>query len=189
MGKLQTLIDEGKSQSEVSSYLDSLTHEDRLQEVQSLGGAAQRKLFQIAQAGITVNDLIPPQGKPHEEVIFYGKNSLPLFSLFQKRMARSQDGSALVGYNYQALRPVTGPGYFMVSDKTDRPGEVMVDYTRLPQEKPSDWPEIKSNTRGISSLVYGNMKDFLRRVSKNVFIGEATKKGKSLNQYFLLCRK
>lgn len=190
MGQLKDMIEAGKSQTEVSAYLDSLSHDDRLKEIGTLcGNGIQKKLFQLATANITVNDLIPRDGKPLGEVIFYGKNTLPVFSNFQKRMCRSQDGSILWGYNYQTLRPITGPGYFVVADKTDRPGEVMIDYTELPQgTPPQDWPQIKSNTSGISSLVYGNMKDFLRRVSKNVFIGEATKKGKSMNQFFILCR-
>lgn len=189
MASLVEMIRAGKSQKSISAFLDGLTHEQRVKEVEAVGGKSQHCLFQIALPDLEFSDLMPDTSGPLQEVIFYGKNSLPLFSLFQKRMARSRDGKKVFGYNFQTFQNITGPGCFVVDHSTDRPGEIMIDYTRLPEENVPGWPVIKPNTQGITKLVYGHMKDYLRRVSKNVFIGEATKKGKSIGQYFILCRQ
>jgi hypothetical protein len=188
MGRLINMIEAATSQREISLTLDSLSHEERLREVESVAGEAQRRLYRIAAADLKLQDLIPAGILPLQEVIFYGKNSLPLFSTFQKRMCRSKDGLRVWGYNFQSLGWLTGPGYFGVADDSDRSGEILVDYTKTPQDFPADWPSFQPNNKGVSRFVYDQMKDYLRRVSKNVFIGEATKRGKSMNQYFLLCR-
>ncbi len=189
MASLLEMIQSGKSQKSIGAFLDGLSHEERLKEINAVGGKTQACLFQIALPDLKFSDLMPPEAKPAEEVIFYGKNSLPLFSIFQKRMARSSDGRKVWGYNYQTFQKITGPGCFVIDEATDRPGELMVDYTRLPSENTPGWPAVQANDSGVTKLVYGHMKDYLRRVSKNVFIGEATKKGKSIGQYFILCRQ
>lgn len=189
MGQFLDMLKGNKPQAEIAAYLDALSHEARLTETQSIPGKYQQHLFNIAKANVTTHDLIPQNGKALEEVIFYGRNSLPLQNIFQKRMCRSQDGSKIWGYNYQSLRWLTGPGFFGVVDDSDRSGEVMIDYTKVPTEFPPKWPAYKPNEKGISKFVYAGMKDYLRRVSQHVFIGEATKKGKPMGQYFLLCRR
>ena len=85
------------------------------------------------------------------------------------------------------MSPVTGPGYFMAREDA-KTGEILVDYNRLPDQKPLGWPEIRSNERGLSRFVYGFMVDRLRRVSEHVTIGSAARKGKDLGSYFILSR-
>jgi len=188
MGKFLEWIEQGKTLEEIADYLDSLTHAQRLEEMRDIHKGAQEKLFSMAQKNLALEDLIPATTPPHQEVIFYGRNSLPLFNSFQKRMCRSQDFSGLSGYNHQSMQWLTGPGYFIVGSDSDRNGELMVDYTEIPQDLPPAWPAFRSNDQGVSKLVYGQLKDFLRRVSKNIFIGQATKKDKTIG-YFLLCRE
>jgi hypothetical protein len=188
MDRLCAVIKEGVPLEKITSYLDSLSHADCLQEVSAVGASLQKKLFSMAQNNIKSEDLIAAEAAPLEPVIFYGKNSLPILSRFQKRMCRSRHGKTIIGYNHQALRPLTGPGYFVIGDDSDRPGEVMIDYTKVPSEIPEQWPAYQDNEKGISRLIYGGMKDYLRRVSRDIFIGEATKGGRSMNQYFILCR-
>src|SRR5207253_2824006 len=66
---------------------------------------------------VTLTDLVPPDAPPLREIIFEGKNSLPAFTLFQKRFCRPSTGRGeLWGYNHQALAWLTGPGYFVVHD-------------------------------------------------------------------------
>jgi hypothetical protein len=152
------------------------------------GSTLQKRLWDaVADAPrVTLDDLVPPDAPPLGEVIFEGKNSLPAFTLFQKRFCRPRPGSAeLWGYNHQALAWLTGPGYFVVHD--DRAG-VAIDYREVPPGKPAAWPDVKTNERGLARFVYGGMVDYLRRVSRDVFIGAATRKGKELGNYFLLCR-
>ena len=48
---------------------------------------------------------------------------------------------------------------------------------------------MKRNDQGLSRLVYANMVDYLRRVSKHVLIGRAYKDGKEMPNWFLLCRE
>jgi hypothetical protein len=173
----------------IAAFLDGLTRVDRLTETRSVSGATLQKRLWDAVADaprVTLDDLVPPDAAPLGEVIFEGKNSLPAFTLFQKRFCRPRGASGeLWGYNHQTLAWLTGPGYFVVHD--DRAGAA-IDYREVPPEKPLTWPDVRPNDRGFSRFVYRGMVDYLRRVSRDVFIGAATRGGKELGNYFLLCR-
>lgn len=186
--ELVDLINGGEAISEIGRYLDWLDHDSRLREIRGLTAQEMAKLYGIAQKGVGPEDLLPKDFPSLKPVIFYGKNSLPVFTQFQKRMCRN-DHQGIIGYNHQGMGWATGPGYFVIKDNSDRAGEVMIDYTETPMAKPDSWPDINSNNSGIARLVYGGMKDYLRRVSRDVFIGLATKKGKEIGQYFLLYRE
>ncbi|EKD41452.1 MAG: hypothetical protein ACD_73C00718G0005 [uncultured bacterium] len=186
--QLVTRLEQNQGINDIALYLNSLSHEERLIEINQLSSKDLKKLYEKGIVGVTIEDLVPKKYEPLKEVIFQGRNSLPLNRSFQKRMCRSSDDLHLIGYNHQPLMWASGPGYYVASGHSERAGEVMIDYTQIPSEKPGSWPLIKSNETGIGYLVYGGMKDFLRKVSSHVFIGEACKKGKSLNQYFILCR-
>ena len=142
---------------------------------------------------MTIAEMVPPDLGPLQPIIFHGKNSLPMFTNFQKRFCRANEGSdELWGYNYQPvqwLAPLTGPGYFVAYDSAEGPGGVAVDYTRVPTAKPGEWPDIHDNTYRLSRFIYNGMIDYLRRVSDHLLIGRATKAGKDLPNYFLLCRE
>ena len=178
----------------ISDLLDDLTEDIRTRVVRQLGRSDQRALYSKVEgfAPLELIDLVPPTQPDLEEVRHLGRNSLPAFTIFEKRFCRLP-GSApdspdeLAGYNFQAMSPVTGPGYFMARDDT-KTREVLVDYHRLPDQKPSDWPPIRSNERGLSRFVYGFMVDRLRRVSKHVTIGSAARNGRDLGSYFILSR-
>ena len=78
---------------------------------------------------------------PLTEVIHDGKNSLPLFSRFQKRFCRPASplgDTELWGYNEQAMRVFTGPGYFVAHTPKER--DLIIDYSRVPTAKPERWP-------------------------------------------------
>jgi hypothetical protein len=66
--------------------------------------------------------------------------------------------------------------------------ELYLDYTTEPGGVPARWPAFKPNDSGLSNLVYKNMKDYMREVGRNVFVGAAYKLGKSQGQYFVLAR-
>ena len=98
----------------------------------------------------------------------------------------------VVGYNHQSMAFVTGPGHFVVKaahEGSDVPDELYFDYTARPVAIPASWPAYKSNTSGLSTLVYGNMKDYMRSVAENVVVGAAYKSGKQSGDYFLLCHE
>lgn len=175
----------------IAAYLDSLTHAERMAEVTQLSGPKlQRRLWTaVADAAVvTLADMVPTDSAPLREVIFHGKNSLPAFTLFQKRFCRPPGGgNELWGYNHQSLAWLIGPGYFVVHE--DRKRGAAVDYREVPPDRPSAWPDIKPNDRGFSRFVFRNMVDYMRRVSQHVFVGAATRNGVELGNYFILCRE
>lgn len=169
---------------------------ERVEITESIDGAAQAKLWEAAAGGaVTIEEMVPKSLGPLRPVIFHGKNSLPAFTRFQKRFCRPAAGverDELWGYNHQPTRwlvPLTGPGYFVAYDSPDGPGGVAVDYTRIPPDKPAGWPEIVDNSFRLSRFIYNGTIDYLRRVSQHLLIGRATRGGKPMPNYFLLCRE
>ncbi|HZR80749.1 MAG TPA: hypothetical protein VFD92_06610 [Candidatus Binatia bacterium] len=175
---------------------ESVPHDERVAITEAIDGAGQAKLWDAARGErVAIADMVPPDLGALRPVIFHGKNSLPVFTRFQKRFCRPAPGverDELWGYNYQPvgwLAPLTGPGYFVAYDSGDAIGSVAVDYTRIPTGRPADWPEIHDNTFRLSRFIYNGMIDYLRRVSQHLLIGRATKAGKEMPNYFLLCRE
>lgn len=180
---------------DVAQFLDGLSHEDRVTAIRAIGAKEQRKLYEAAEgfAPVRLIEMVAGDVPDLGVVRHYGKNSLPFFSQFEKRFSRApgQDPSApveLMGFNFQTMSPITGPGYYVATEDEKR-GEVLVDYRRVPDCHPEGWPEIRSNERGLGRLVYGFMVDTLRRVSEHVTIGSASRDGKDLGNWFVLCRE
>ncbi len=174
----------------IADWLDGRRPDERIEAIRSIGGVAlQSRLYQAcAQARpVTLVDLVPTGTPPLTPVIHYGKNSLPMFTIFEKRFCRSPDRpDELWGYNHQAQGWITGPGYFVAHEE---PGlGAVIDYRRVPPRGCEGWPAVKPNHAGFSRFVYRDMVDRLRRVSSTVFIGRATRNGQELENYFLLCR-
>ena len=179
------------TQAQLAAHLDALDAEERVAQCRALGKAQQRKLWEVCAdaAAFTLEDLIPSTAT--SEVRWAGKNSLPLFTHFEKRFFRQGAAGAqtVVGYNFNpGIAWFTGPGYFTTVQASDRPREILFDYTRVPQAAPEGWPPVKPNTSGTGKLVYGGMHDFCRRVSSTVIIGAATRLGKPIDAYFVLAR-
>ena len=180
----------------VAKLLEEVPPDERIALVHSLSAAEQARLWTAAQGrAVTIEEMVPRELGPLQPVIFHGKNSLPAFSRFQKRFCRPAAGverDELWGYNYQPTRwlaPLTGPGYFVAYDAREATGAVAVDYTKLPGDHPAEWPEIVDNSHRLSRFIYRNLVDYLRRVSPHVLIGRATREGKPLPNYFVLCRE
>ena len=188
------ISDSGVAAATLSKFLDELDETTRTRVVRGLGRRDQQALYGKVEgfAPLGLVDLVPPARSDLEEVRHLGRNSLPAFKIFEKRFCRLPGNrpdapETLAGYNFQAMSPVTGPGYFVARDDT-KTREVLVDYHLLPDQKPSDWPPIRSNERGLSRFVYGFMIDRLRRVSKHVTIGSSARNGRDLGSYFVLNR-
>ena len=180
---------------EIARVLDESNHESRVSAIRSLGRAQQSALWRASEgfAELGLLDLVPADTPTDGTVRHYGKNTLPLFSHFEKRFCRQAGCAAdapdeLVGFNFQSMTPITGPGYF-VAVPSEKAGEVLVDYRRVPTSHPADWPDVKPNDRGLSRFVYGFMVDTLRRVSEHVTIGSAARNGVDLGSWFVLCRE
>ncbi|OGP59334.1 MAG: hypothetical protein A2V67_15875 [Deltaproteobacteria bacterium RBG_13_61_14] len=177
--------------AEVTQHLDQLSHDERIAQTVAINKAQQIKLWEIAENSkpLTFDYLAPPNAPALKPFPFEGKNSLPLFTRFQKVFyydSKRQMG----GYNNQAMMWFTGPGYYVVGMNPKNKNEVQVDYTRIPTEHPPGWPEIKSNDVFPTRFIYGGTKDNLRWVSKDVMIGRAFKQGESpMPNWFVLCRR
>jgi hypothetical protein len=164
----------------VTGYLDDLDPAKRAAEVLALGRREQAKLFESAQGH-----------RPTTLEHIVG-NTLPFFSHFAKVFVRPDTGPGeeLWGYNRSGpfVETVVGPGYF-VARPHEAPGELLVDYLRVPPRRPSNWPEIIPNSARLSAFVYKGTQDVLRGVSEHVTIGRAFKKGRPLDAWFVLCRQ
>lgn len=188
------MLKKGAPIEEIGGMLDRLDHGGRLVELFQLSGSDQAALYERATGkGCSIENFVPALRPPLEEVIHWGKNSLPAFTRFQKRFCRPtvpQQPAVAWGYNEGVTRPFIGPGYFVAREKEHENGvpTVVIDYYSVPTEKPEDWPAIRSNDSGLSSLVYGQMHDWMWRVSAHMTVGRANKKGTWTNNYFVLCR-
>jgi hypothetical protein len=194
MGRLRELLgNDAPEMDVVASYLDSLEATERVTEIRTLGRAHLARLFEMAEGyrPICLNDIVSGERDAMRELLHYGKNSLPAFNHFAKAFVRPATGDRceLWGYNRAGgfVETVVGPGYF-VAYPSEVPGEVLVDYLRVPPERPEHWPEILPNSARLSRIVYNGTQDILRGVSKHVTIGRATKNGKPMSAWFVLCR-
>jgi hypothetical protein len=176
----------------IAKTLDELGDDGRVHTIRGWNKATQAALFEALadfrppSGPLTMDHFVPSSAEPLSEHIHEGKNTLPLFSHFQKRFTRTEGGK-LVGYNHGATMGFTGPGYFSVRDG-DREGEIAIDYTLLPTERVPSWPEILPNSARLGSLVWGGMVDHMRGLSQHVSIGRAAKGGKMMDAWFVLCR-
>lgn len=186
---------------EVAALLDGLLPEERIAAARSVPGKLQARLFEAAAKAepLKLDDMVPAGTPPMKTVRHYGRNSLPLFTKFEKRFCRPEAGTGtgtgtgtkLYGYNHQTMSFITGPGCYVAYDGPA--GEVLVDYRELPEKVPEGWPKVKPNDKGLGKLVWKNMVDHLRRVSKHVSIGRAFRGAPGAEKpepnYFILCRE
>jgi hypothetical protein len=189
------LHDASIDRAAICRFLDALSHAQRVEATRALGRAEQRRLYAAVDGfrSVELVDLVPASVGEMRQVRHFGRNTLPAFTLFEKRFCRPKGvdprkPDALYGYNFQSLSLLTGPGYFVARPVPGRP-EVDIDYRELPPEHPAGWPEVRSNERGLGRFVYGFMVDTLRRVSEHVTIGSAAKGGKPIGSWFVLVRE
>lgn len=178
---------------EIAAALDAMPHDQRVLAVRSIGGRDQSRLFAAAKGFRPVDlDFFVPKSRGVRALVrHHGKNSLPLFPEFEKRFGRPAEGAVeLWGYNHNDAFTTffSGPGHY-VAVAGDAPGEVHIDYRRLPAERMDGVPALRENTSFPDVLVYGHMVDVMRGISAHVSVGRAVRRGKESNNYFLLCRE
>ncbi len=176
----------GVTLNDVRTHLASLSPEARVREATSLDGKHQGTLWRLAEsnAPLDFEDLVPKSVADLTPVPFEGQNSQPAFRHFQKVFYRMPNGT-IGGRNVGSLAPVIGHGYYVVVKGQEG---LYVDYTQVPPEAPIGWPRIERNDRGVSTLVFGFMKDYLRRVDGRILIGHARKPIVGSQGYFVLAR-
>ena len=186
---LTALIDRRADYPAISAYLDALSSDERLAQMLAVDHGRVSRLYDAVKGGpaVTLDDFFPKSIPDGVTLILEGRNSLPMFTHFQKRFCR-RDG-VVVGFNFQTMSFVTGPGYFVTTAGDDtHPGELLFDYTQEPPFIPEGWPAYKPNAKGLSRAVYYNMKDYCRSVATGVVVGAAFKGGAAQNAYFSLTR-
>ena len=176
----------------LSEYLDHLGPISRIRETRQLTAEKQALLFEAAKGfkPLDVQDFVPESVPAMNQVIHYGRNSLPLFRTFEKRFCRPEGEFASVhlwGYNEQLLKRITGPGYFIARKADDK--EVIIDYCQVPPYHPEGWPPVLPNSAKLSRYIYYRTRDYMRGVSSHVSIGRATRDGKNMDNWFVLCRQ
>lgn len=186
----------------VQEQLRSLDFEDRLAACMKLGKKAQRRLYQLSvDEPCTLESMVPADIPPRTEVILEGKNSLPIFTRFEKRFCWAEgDDKVLYGYNEGFTRKFIGPGYFVAHLTNDPRGDTswvkhgasVVNYLLVPPSQDAvveGWPKVVPNTRGLQYFVYRGMTDFMHKVTDDVSIGAAFKGEKDMDSYFVLVRR
>ena len=177
----------------ITKILDELGHEGRTHTTRTWGRHQMERIWEAAKGyrAIDLDHFVPPSIGRKVEVIHELKNSLPLFSVSQKRFCRPPEGEGedvLWGYNHASSNTFTGPGYFLTR-KSDVEGEVAIDYRTLPKGRVDTWPEIVPNEARLGRFVYAGMVDHVRGISNHVCIGRAEKGGAPMDAWFVLCRK
>jgi hypothetical protein len=194
--QLQNLIETHLDVARLAKDLDEIGHEGRVWAVKQWTPANMAVLYEAVKGfrPVTLDDYVPQGVPPMMPVHHHGKNSLPAHNFFQKRFsrpARTEGAEAqdiLVGYNFQTLSPLTGPGYYVAHPSPDA-GEVDIDYTMLPSVKPVEWPPIVPNSGRLGRFVYYGMIDVMRGISTHVSIGRAKKKHGWMDAWFVLVRE
>jgi hypothetical protein len=176
------------------AHLDGLSDAARAALTVTMTPRQQARLYEVAKGvrPLTLEHFVPRGVPPLTQVIHAGKNSIPMFSRFEKRFCRpGAEGPAdqLWGYNQnpRSIQRVTGPGYFLCY--AIAAGEVLIDYCQVPPAKPDAWPAISPNSAGFSRFIYNRTQDTMRGVSEHVSIGRAARDGKPMDNWFVLCRR
>jgi hypothetical protein len=180
----------------LAEYFDGLGDAARAAATVSMTPRQQARLYEAAQGfrALTLEHFVPKGIAPLSQIIHAGKNSLPVVSRFQKRFCLpAAAADSLWGYNEnpRAITFATGPGYF-VCYAIDA-GQVLIDYGQVPADKPpgkpDGWPDVRPNSAGLSRFIYDRTKDTMRGVSNHVSVGRAARDGKSMDNWFVLCRR
>jgi hypothetical protein len=173
----------------LTRVLDELGHPGRVHTIRTWGRHQMAKIWDAVKGyrSIALDHFVPPSVGPLVEVIHELKNSLPLFTVSQKRFCRPPDAEAkeLWGYNHTPTNGFTGPGYF-VARPSENEGEVVFDYTTLPTARPDSWPAIVPNEARLGRFVYAGAIDDVRGLSNHVSIGHLRK---GADVWFVICRK
>jgi hypothetical protein len=184
---LRALLAGGANYASISAHLDSLPPEQKLAQVLAVKGSGVKKLYEAVDGApkVSLDEFLPPSESVR---IYEGRNSLLLFTRFQKRFHRLPDGT-VVGYNHQFWQFLTGPGYFVTLGPRDggpHADEILFDYTKKAPGSPPGWPPIRGNESGFASIVYGGMQDYCRKVASNVVVGKAYRGDVDRDAYFSL---
>ncbi len=189
MTSVKEMIAAKADMGSIGVHLDGLEHDQRVVQITSLSGAELSALYSLADGrDVELEHFVPEGLPPGQEVVHHGVNSLPVIGgTFRKRFTRStEDEAVLYGFNdndgfVASIGWFTGPGYFAVrprgcANPDGRSGsdQLFIDYYEQPDEAPvAGWPDPKPAMGWSAGLVFGQMCDYMWRVSEHVSIGSA----------------
>lgn len=187
--ELRAMLEGEATWADITRHLDALELPERLRQVLGCKGKWVKALYDRMEGAppATMEEFVPAS-TAGTTVIYEGRNSLAMFTRFQKRFYRTASG-VVVGYNHQTWQWVTGPGYFVVQPADGQPpvpDQLYIDYITEPHEIQEGWPAYKPNSKGFSRGVYFNMHDYMRRVATNVYVGKAYRAGEDIGAHFSL---
>jgi hypothetical protein len=185
----RALFRPGVSPVVLAGALDGLNDGERLATITGLGRWQLAALYEAAADNrpLAFTDMVPAEVPDMTPVIHEGKNSLGIFTRFQKRFCRPRPRTAeLWGYNEQDLRAITGPGYFVAHHLE---GSLVIDYRRLPLDRPQGWPPIIPNSARLGRFIYHRTIDLMRRVSDGICVGRAYRDSRPMDAWFALVRR
>ena len=174
----------GAAGAELASALDAASETDRVAAIQAMTRDQQKRLWSVTSASPHPDGELIDAAARDGIQRFAGRNTLGVFSRFEKRFFRAEGG--IFGMNQHALMPLIGPGYFGVQARPS--GGLLFGYRQLPAVAPAGWPTVRSNDRGLARSVYGALVDEVVWVSRDVLIGAAFRDGRPLDSYFVLAR-
>jgi hypothetical protein len=188
--EFRRLVERGAPANDLAVHLEVLSPAQRVQAVARVRGRLVARLYSLVEKTrpLRLEDMVASTTPAGATVTYQGRNSLPAFSRFQKRLTRTADG-VVFGYNKQPMRlagAATGPGYFVVTEAEDHEGELLFDYTKPPPFEPAGWPAYRPNEIGLSRVVFMDLNDYVRRVTTGVVVGAAFRRGRHENAYFTL---
>ena len=185
---------------ELRTWLDSADHAARVAALQTCGATEMGRLYELAATAPPIDEahFVLDRG-PRVPVAHEGWNSLPLPSIarrFQKVFCRPDAGGPprIFGYNHSPLRPLIGPGYFQLvptapNAEWEGRGAWVVDYFKVPDGPVAEgWPWVVPNWVGPQILVYNGTRDFMRKVSEHVSVGNPWARTGALPFCFSLTR-
>lgn len=185
--------DEVSGVEALAAALDAATHPERVAWLRSLRRRHVRQLWGLAEGRtLTPEHFVYEDGAPR---VHQGRNTLVLPQLrnFQKRFGRV--GDEIVGYNHplgglKLVRWFQGWGPFTLVPSEDVPGEVWVDYRTKPATQHAEMPRFRRHL-GPRWVVYGGMIDAMRRVSRDVTVGQSILKSfpVGVGECFVLVRE
>ena len=196
MNGLHRLLSRGATAWQIEAYLDRLDGVRRVAEVQSLRAPELEALFRICEGRrVSRKHLVPPGVPERWPVRYFGVRSWPGFRRFERRFFRSAPDAwseeRLWGYGRQPRESFDESGYFVVDEPPDSP-ELTLDYCELARDVQPRWWRWRRGRRSHGMpgrFVFGAVRDYLRRVSRHVCVGQTSQGGKRLNRYFAMVRE
>jgi hypothetical protein len=195
---LTVLLEPKVNLSRVARVLDDLGPSGRLDTIRGWEVHQQAALYEAAKGfkAIGLEDFVPSSIGAMTEVVHHGKRSAFAFNHFEKRFCRPGHSPSespapseeVWGYTRQDFLLWTGPGYF-VAYPAETAGEVTLDHTRLPLDKPEGWPEILPSSARLGRYVYEGHVDVMRGISRHVTLGRTRRGTEWMNAWFVLCRE